>query len=68
MTTYAKVKQTIASLEGVKATLQLYGETAQEESARKTFQRNAEKLDDLIRQLKKRQQKMEFEEPQYKGF
>lgn len=68
MTTHAKVKQTIASLEGAKATMEMYGQMVQEENARMTFQRSTERLDNIIEHLQKRQQQMEFEEPQYKGF
>lgn len=68
MTTYSKVKQTLVSLEGAKATMEMYGQLAQKEQSRKIFRRNAQKLEVVIERLKKRLQMLEFEEPQYKGF
>jgi len=68
MTTYAKVKQTLVSLEGAKATMDMIGQISWEDQSRKTFSRNAEKLHVVIERLKKRVQIMEFEEPDYKGF
>ncbi|MBA4494966.1 DUF1657 domain-containing protein [Paenactinomyces guangxiensis] len=68
MTTYSKVKQTLVSLEGAKATMEMYGQIAQDEQARKTFRRNAQRLDVVLERLEKRLQTLEFEEPQFKGF
>lgn len=67
MTTYSKVKQTLISLEGAKATMEMIGQITQEQGARQSLDRNAQKLDVVIKRLKKRVQKMELEEPQYKG-
>ncbi|PTM57763.1 DUF1657 domain-containing protein [Desmospora activa] len=68
MTTYSKVKQTLVSLQGAKATMESYAQLAQDEGTRKSFRRNAERLDEVLARLKRRIQSMEFEEPQYKGF
>ncbi|MDR6224047.1 DUF1657 domain-containing protein [Desmospora profundinema] len=68
MTVQSKVKQTIASLEGAKATMEMYGQIAQDEQARKTFLRSVKRLESVLERLKKRMGVLEFEEPQYKGF
>jgi len=68
MTTYSRVKQTLVSLKSAKATLERYSIISQDETARKSFQRNAEKLQPVIERLQKRIKHMELEEPQYKGY
>ncbi|SEN23390.1 DUF1657 domain-containing protein [Lihuaxuella thermophila] len=68
MTTHSKVRQTLACLEGAKATMDVYGEISQDEQARKIFHRNSQKLDLVLDRLKKRVRDLEFEEPQFKGF
>ncbi|RAL21349.1 DUF1657 domain-containing protein [Thermoflavimicrobium daqui] len=68
MTTYSRVKQTLVSLKGAQANLERYSLIAQDEAAKKTFQRSAEKLQLITDRLQKRIQNMEWEEPQYKGF
>ncbi|SFJ14498.1 DUF1657 domain-containing protein [Thermoflavimicrobium dichotomicum] len=68
MTTYSKVQQTLVSLKSAQATLERYALIAQDEKARKTFQRNVDKLQSTIDRLSQRVQTMEWEEPQYKGF
>jgi Protein of unknown function (DUF1657) len=67
VTTYSKVKQTLVSLEGTKATLERYSMISEDQHARQAFRRNADKLQVVIDRLKKRVQTMEMEEPQYKG-
>jgi hypothetical protein len=68
MTTHSKVRQTLASLEGAKATMDVYAEISQDEKARKMFRRNSQRLDLVLDRLKKRIREVEFEEPQFKGF
>ncbi|QKG83324.1 DUF1657 domain-containing protein [Kroppenstedtia pulmonis] len=68
MTVYSTVRQTLASLEGAKATMVMYSQISQTPEARHTFQRNAQRLEKVLEQMKKRVQTLEFEEPQYKGF
>ncbi|MCH5583760.1 DUF1657 domain-containing protein [Shimazuella sp. AN120528] len=68
MTTYAKVKQTLVSLEGAKSTMETLEQITQKAEAAQSLRYNAQKLDVVINRLKKRVQKMEFEEPNYKGF
>lgn len=68
MTTYSKVKQTLVSLQGAQATLEMYSQIAQTKTARNAFRRNAQRLEGVVERLNKRLQSLEFEEPQYKGF
>ncbi|WP_169713593.1 DUF1657 domain-containing protein [Paludifilum halophilum] len=68
MTIASNVKQTLASLEGAKATMEMYGQISQEEGARQTFRRNAQRLEEVLELLRQRLQTLELEEPQYKGF
>jgi hypothetical protein len=68
MTTHSKVRQTLASLEGAKATMDSYIAITQDKRARETFRRNAQKLEVVLERLKKRMGEIEFEEPQFKGF
>jgi hypothetical protein len=67
MTTYSKVKQTLVSLEGAKATMEMIGQITQEEQASKSLRRNSQKMDIVIERIKKRVKTMELEEPDYKG-
>ncbi len=68
MTTYSRVKQTLVSLKSAKATLERYSILSQDQTARKSFQRNADQLQPIIDRLQKRIKHMELEEPQYKGY
>jgi hypothetical protein len=67
MTTYSKVKQTLVSLEGAKATMEMIGQITQEEQASKSLRRNSQKMDIVIERIQKRVKTMELEEPDYKG-
>lgn len=68
MTVSAKVKQTLANLNGIKSTLRIYSIQIQDEKAKSTYKEALEVTDKIIRDLEKRIQTLEFEEPQYKGF
>lgn len=68
MTVGSKVKQTVASLKGVQATLALYAQLSQHEEDQEIFERNAQKVDIIAKRLEERVKQLEFEEPQYKGF
>lgn len=68
MTIGSQVKQTIASLKGAEATLRMYAQRSQKEEVQKICERNADKVKNVIGNLQKRVQRLEFEEPQYKGF
>lgn len=68
MTVGSQVKQTSASLKGVKATLDIYAVQSVVEEDRQLFKSNSEKIDRVIKMLEQRISRLEFEEPQYKGF
>ena len=68
MTVGSQVKQTTASLKGVKATLDIYKAQSVTEEDRQLFQDNSEKIARVINMLEQRISKLEYEEPQYKGF
>ena len=68
MTTGMKVKQTLVSLQGAKATLDSYSELVASSAERQAFKASAEKLAAIVQRLEKRVRELEFEEPQYKGF
>lgn len=68
MTVAAQVKQTIASLKGVKATLDTFASYEQNQSSKQILQQNAERVSDVISEMEIRVGVLEFEEPQYKGF
>ena len=67
MTVGSQVKQTSASLKGVKATLDIYSAQSVTEEDRKLFETNSEKIERVITMLEQRISNLEFEEPQYKG-
>ena len=68
MTVDSQLKQTTASLKGVKATLDLYVSQSSTTNDKEIFKRNSIKIQNVIDSLEKRIGTLEFEEPQYKGF
>lgn len=68
MTVGSKVKQTLASLRGAESILRVYENQSQHPEAKEAFQRAVEGVEDVIYNLEERMKKLEFEEPQYKGF
>ncbi|MBP1932960.1 DUF1657 domain-containing protein [Ammoniphilus resinae] len=68
MTVASQVKQTLASLKGAQATLELYAQQTVIEQEQMAFANSLEKISGIIVMLEKRISAMEFEEPQYKGF
>ncbi len=68
MTVGSQVKQTQASLKGVKATLDLYALQSANEEEKQLYERNSKKVASVLNFLEQRVAQLEFEEPQYKGF
>lgn len=68
MTVGSKVKQTIASLKGIKGTLDVYTLQTQDEESSNIFKEAAEVIHEVQKDLEQRLQTLEYEEPQYKGF
>ncbi|MDF9408797.1 MAG: hypothetical protein A4E52_00537 [Pelotomaculum sp. PtaB.Bin013] len=68
MTISAQVKQTVASLKGVQATLETFALSEENQEAKAILSRNTQRINHVIRDMEKRLGVLEFEEPQYKGF
>jgi hypothetical protein len=68
MTVGSKVKQTLATLKGVESTLRVYSVKSQNVEEREVFEEALEVTGEVIHDLKIRVNKLEYEEPQYKGF
>jgi len=68
MTISGQVKQTIASLSGVEATLVAIISIEPDKKERQLLKQNRAKIESVVKNLEKRVSKLEFEEPQYKGF
>jgi len=68
MTIAAQVKQTLASLKGAQATLEDFSSIEENTEAKEILSRNAQRINQVIRDFEKRLGVLEFEEPQYKGF
>jgi hypothetical protein len=68
MTISAQVKQTLASLKGIEATLEAFSRIEENTKAKEVLHRNAQRVNQVIGDFEKRLSVLEFEEPQYKGF
>ena len=68
MTVSAQVKQTLASLKGVQATLETFATIEKNREAKSLLAHNSRKLNLVIGELERRLGVLEFEEPQYKGY
>lgn len=68
MTVSSQVKQTLVSLKGAQGTLRIYSTQAQNEKSKSAYQEALEITDEIIKDLEKRIQTLEFQEPQYKGY
>ncbi len=67
MTVGAKVKQTIATLKGIKGTLEIYAYQCQDQESASVYQEGLQAVSEITGDLEKRLKNLEFEEPQYKG-
>jgi len=67
MTVGSKVKQTLATLKGIKSTLEIYAVQSQNNEAVLAYEEGLNIVDEIIIDLEERVQALEFEEPQYKG-
>jgi hypothetical protein len=68
MTVGSKVKQTLATLKSVESTLRVYSLKSQKAEEQEVFEEALEVTEEVIKDLKARVNKLEYEEPQYKGF
>jgi len=67
MTVASQVKQTLAGLNGVSGTLRIYFSQAQDSETKKVYDEALGVTKEIINDLEKRVQVLEFQEPQYKG-
>ncbi|MDQ2086830.1 DUF1657 domain-containing protein [Herbivorax sp. ANBcel31] len=67
MTVASQVKQTLANLKGIQGTLGIYSNQLQDEETKGVFNEALSVTDDVVKDVEKRLQTLEFEEPQYKG-
>lgn len=64
----AKVKETLASLKSSQSMFRIYSLQAQDESEKETYMEALEVTNKVILDLEDRIKRLEFEEPQYKGY
>lgn len=67
MTAISKVKQTLATLRGAEATLEMYSIQERNKEAKTIYGEASKEIGKIKADLEKRIGVMEFEEPQYKG-
>lgn len=67
MTVASQVKQTLADLKGIQANLRIYSSQTQDEDTVVVYKEALETTGAVIKDLEKRVQVLEFQEPQYKG-
>jgi len=68
MTVSAQVKQTLAGLKGAQANFETFALQTEDKQAKQLYTQAAQQTQSIISQLEPRIQKLEKEEPQYKGF
>jgi len=68
VTIAAQIKQTLASLKSIEATLENFSSIEEDTEAKEILSRNARRINQVVRDFEKRLRSLEFEEPQYKGF
>lgn len=68
MTVSSKVKQTLATLKGARGTLRSYSTQTQNEKSKSVYTEALQVTDEIVGDLEKRIQTLEFQEPQYKGY
>lgn len=67
MTVASQVKQTLAGLKGVQGTLRLYTAQTRDRETVSVYNEALLATEQIIDDLEKRVQVLEFQEPQYKG-
>lgn len=67
MTAISKVKQTLATLRGAEATLEMYSLQERNKESKTIYAEASKEISKIKADLEKRIGVMEFEEPQYKG-
>ncbi len=67
MTVASQVKQTVASLKGVQATLDSFALLEKIPETKMLFEANSDRLNHIIEIIEQRVSELESQEPQYKG-
>jgi Protein of unknown function (DUF1657). len=67
MTVASQVKQTLAGLKGVQGTLRIYSSQTRDDESKKVLGEALNATHEIINDLERRVQVLEYEEPQYKG-
>lgn len=67
MTAISKIKETLATLKGAEATLEMYYLQERDKEAKAIYSEVSKEINKIKTDLEKRIGFMEFEEPQYKG-
>jgi bacterioferritin (cytochrome b1) len=67
MTVASQVKQSLATIKSVHASLKIYAEQSQNQEAGPVFNDAVQTTGEIIDDLEERLRILEFEEPQYKG-
>ncbi|KAA9006604.1 DUF1657 domain-containing protein [Paenibacillus spiritus] len=68
MTVASQVKTCVASLKSAQASLEQFALETQNEDAKQMFTSAAAQTQQIVQQVESRVQKIEQEEPQYRGF
>ncbi|MDG5786102.1 DUF1657 domain-containing protein [Evansella sp. AB-P1] len=68
MTVASQVKQCVASLKNIEATLNSLAIRSEDKEASEVFRETCQTTRRVLTDLETRVKEMEFEEPQYKGF
>lgn len=68
VTVSAQVKQTLASLKGIRDTLTMFSTHDSNEEIKMKYSKCSRDIGQVIGDLENRLRVLEFEEPQYKGF
>lgn len=68
MTVGSQVKQCLASLKSIEATLNNFSTKTENEEARLAFHESCLKTRKVIQEMESRVGDLEFQEPEYKGF
>lgn len=67
MTVYSKVNETLCTLRGINGTLKIYSAQSNHQEIKNEFDAAILSINDVISDLEQRIEKLEYEEPQYKG-
>ena len=67
MTVASQIQKTLATLKGSQGTLRLYAIQTRDEETKLVYNEALEATGNIINDLEKRMQTLEYQEPQYKG-